>query len=855
MKKQLFFYIFVALSQFLFSQREIEVNYVNTPLDQVIKNVEKEFQITISYNARITEKKIINLTQTSIGLSALLKEIEQQTSLLFSQVDLYDYILQKIIPTNDGRLCGTIYNARSRLPLGNVSIYQPSTKRGTTSDEKGKLTLPYISLEEPVEIRLLGFTAIRINPKSFTVNDCPAFFLEEDTFDLDEILVKDYLFSGFYKNKDGSIKTKPKEMQLLNGVTSSDVLRNLQFLSGIQSPDETATGLNIRGGTPDQKLILWAGIKLYRSDHLFGMVSSLNPNVIEDVKVYKNASLARYSNHISGVIDIRSESKIPEKTTVGFGTNMLYSDVFVKTPIQKDLALIVSARKSITDYFETVTFENIIDQVFQNSEITTNNAVLGEFLTNSTREFDFYDFSAKVISKLGDKGELSFSSLYSENKFDLNEEFADIQRNTQERIDVLNNGFGLNWKQQWSDRFSTESSVQLSHYNFEYSGGENLDNFQLFVLSRTNRVNDLTFNFQTNYILSDTHKFINGYSFTNNEIELGLNIFDTTQTQFTKNNTHAIFNEYHYNDDQWNVILGNRMNYFSNTETWAFEPRLRVSKAINSNMSINLGAERQFQPLSQVVEFDANRFGSQNRTWVLADNDLVEVLESSQISLGGNYRKNKWYVSAEGYFKKIHNLTSLSTGLDANFNGYFNGSSTIFGVDVLAKKQYDNFTTLISYSFANNDLQFDELNNGLEFPSDIDVRHNFTFVQAARFEDFELSLSWKFRTATPFTPSTGLTPDPVDPFAVVVDFGALNSERLTNYHRMDFSGKYKFKLFKENNNDVVVGISILNLYNRRNLLNRTYRIIENAFDGSLELREIDRISLARTPNLFFRLEF
>ena len=854
MKKQLFFYIFLTLSQFLFSQREIEVNYVNAPLDQVIKNVEKEFQITISYNARITEKKLINLSKQSISLSALLKEIERQTSLLFSQIDLYDYILQNIIPTNDGRLCGTIYNARSRLPLGNVSIYQPSTKRGTTSNEKGKFTLPYISLEEPLEIRLLGFTTIRINPKNFTANDCPTFFLEESAFDLDEILVKDFLFSGFYKNKDGSIKTKPKEMQLLNGVTSSDVLRNLQFLSGIQSPDETATGLSIRGGTPDQNLILWDGIKLYRSDHLFGMISSLNPNVIEDVKVYKNASLARYSNHISGVIDIRSESKIPEKTTVGFGTNMLYSDVFVKTPVNEDVALIVSARKSITDYVQTVTFDNIIDQVFQNSEITANNAVLGEFLTNSTREFNFYDLSAKVIAKLGDKGELSFSSLYSENQFDLDEEFAAIQRNTTESINLLNNGFGLNWKQQWSDRFSTESSVQLSHYKFDYAGGEGLNNLPLFVLSRINNVDDLTFNFQTNYKLNDTHQFINGYSFTNNEIEVGLNVFDTMQTQFTKNNTYAIFNEYHYSDDQWNVILGNRVNYFSNTSTWAFEPRLRVSKVITSDVSINLAAEKQYQPVSQVVEFDANRFGAQNRTWVLADEDLVEVLESTQISIGGNYRKNKWYVSAEGYYKKIHNLTSLSTGLDENFNGYFNGSSTIFGVDLLAKKQYDNFTSLISYSFAKNDLQFDELNNGQEFPSDIDIRHNFTFVQAARFENFELSLTWKFRTATPFTPSSGLTPNTINAFSDV-EFEALNSERLTDYHRMDFSGKYKFKLFQKNNNDALVGISILNLYNRRNLLNRTYRVIENASDGSLELREIDRLSLARTPNLFFRLQF
>ena len=855
MKSRLLLFSLLLLSQFVFCQQKMTTNYQKTPLDEVLRDVEKVFAIVISYNSKITENKTVDLVQSSLSLSEITIEIEKQTGLFFSQIDKDNYILSDVIAKNNGSICGVVYDAESKQPLENVSIIQLKTQRGTVTDEHGKFNLSNIPLQNLVQIQLLGYDSKQMIAKELSGENCRSIYLSETVFHLDEILIKDYLFSGFYKNKDGSIRTKPKEMQLLPGVTESDVMRSLQYISGIQSPDETATGLNVRGGTPDQNLILWDGIKIYRTDHLFGMISSLNPNVIEDVKVYKNASLARYSNHISGVIDIQSSTTIPAEVNAGFGTNMLFSDAFVKTPVGDNTALILSARKSLTDVVQTIAFDNIVAQVFQNSEIGTNNLEFSQFLSDTERKFNFYDFSAKVISKLGDDGELSVSSLLSQNIFDINDECQDIQRVTHEGIDILNAGVGLQWKQRWSPKFSTQTAFNYSHYDFKYEGNQTFFGTDAQFLLRTNKVNDITFQFQTEYQMANRQKWVNGYQFIYNKIDIGVGFtgfFDILRSQ---NNTHAVFSEYHYNHEKWNALLGVRANYFSVSSEFAFEPRFHISYSLNDSFSLQVGAEKQFQPLSQIVEFDISQFGSENRTWLLADDEFSFILESSQYSFGGSFHKNEWYLSMETYVKNIQNISSFFNDIDADAGDFFTGDSRVLGLDLLAKKRYYNYTSLLSYSLSKNDFFFDDLNNGASFPSTIDVRHNLAFVQTARINDFELSLAWKFRTSTPFTPANGLVIDPDDPFSPTIDFGELNSGRLPSYHRMDFSGKYHFKLFNSDENNAVIGLSLLNIYNRRNILNRSYRLIENPIDGSGELRELNRFSLERTPNVFFRLSF
>ncbi|WP_420571480.1 TonB-dependent receptor plug domain-containing protein [Kordia sp.] len=685
--------------------------------------------------------------------------------------------------------------------------------------------------------------------------------LKERTIDLDKVIISNYLTTGFSKNVDGAIEAIPKDFQTLPGFVEPDVLQSVQLIPGIQSPDETSTGLNIRGGTPDQNLILWDGIKMYQYDHFFGMISSFNPYVIEDVKIYKNAAAARYGNHISGVIDIQSHSKIPKKTVVGLGANMIYVDAFVQQPIGEKVAVIASFRRSYSDAFETVTFDEFSEQIFQNTKITDNNETFSDVLSLTNNTFYFIDFTAKIIAELSEKSQLSVSAILSKNELDFVSKFNEINRRTDDDLLINNRGIGISWEHTWTKKLTTALNVTTTQYDFEYLGEELLSNLFDYETIKKNKVSEIGLHFQSEYQLNKKHRFIGGYELTLNKLDYTIGrqsdvIFDPDfliSSEDSKNTIHAIFGEHQLKLNDWTIFSGIRASYATTLQSFFFEPRIHVAKKLSDEFNASFSAERQYQFVSQITEFETQDFGLENQVWVSADDTTIPVLQSEQIGIGTTYQYDSWNVDVEAYYKKISNLTSLTRGFDVEDSAISIGNSTIIGLDVLAKKRFYNFTSLVSYALTRNEFQFDNLNNTNLFPGNFDIRHYLSFVQSAKFGNLELSLGWRYRTSRPYTLATGLEGDNAD--TVTIQYGERNGERLNPYHRLDFSAKYELKPFKSKDLKASFGISLLNIYNQKNILNRNYRVIVNTQSAEFQLRTIDKISLGRTPNFMVRLEF
>ncbi|MGH1385356.1 TonB-dependent receptor plug domain-containing protein [Kordia sp.] len=681
------------------------------------------------------------------------------------------------------------------------------------------------------------------------------------TIDLDEVLISEYLTTGFSKNIDGAIEAIPKDFQTLPGFVEPDVLQSVQLIPGIQSPDETSTGLNIRGGTPDQNLILWDGIKMYQYDHFFGMISSFNPYLIENVKIYKNAASARYGNHISGVIDIESHSKIPKKTIVGLGANMIYVDAFVQQPIGKKVAVIASMRRSYSDAFETVTFDEFSEQIFQNTKITDNTGTFSDVLSQTNNSFYFIDFTAKVIADLSKNSQLSISSIVSKNELDFVSQFDEINQRTDDDLSINNVGVGISWKQTWDTNLTTEFNLTTSQYDFDYLGEELLSSLFDYENIKENSISEIGVHTQATYTLNKENRFIGGYELVANKLDYKIGrqsdvVFDPdflVTSENSKNTIHAIFGEHHWKKNDWTIFTGIRGSYATELNDFFFEPRIHISKKLNEQFTATFSAERQHQFISQIIEFETQSFGLENQVWVAADDTSIPVLRSEQMSLGGNFQYDSWSVDAEAYYKKINNLTSLTRGFDIEITGLSIGKSTITGLDVLVKKRFYNFTSLVSYALTRNEFQFDNLNNTNPFEGNFDIRHYLSFVQSAKFGNLELSLGWRYRTSRPYTLATGLAGDNAD--NITIQYSDRNGERLSPYHRLDFSAKYELKPFKNNDLKASFGVSLLNVYNQKNILNRNYRVILNTQNAEFQLRTIDKISLGRTPNFMVRLEF
>ncbi|MGK0414831.1 MAG: hypothetical protein ACJA1B_003060, partial [Polaribacter sp.] len=203
-----------------------------------------------------------------------------------------------------------------------------------------------------------------INNRYIVVTAKDDFTFLNETTELSEVLINSYLAKGITKDKNAAFKIKPKELEILPGLIEADVLESLLELPGVISPNETATGLNVRGGTPDQNQIIWDGITIYHSGHFFGMVSNFNPNITNDVVFLNKGVNPKYGERISSVINISTKNTIAKNVNIGAGFNGISADIFAEAPIIKNkLSVLVSFRKTYHKLFETSSFEKIEEKV------------------------------------------------------------------------------------------------------------------------------------------------------------------------------------------------------------------------------------------------------------------------------------------------------------------------------------------------------------------------------------------------------------------------------------------------------------------------------------------------------------
>ncbi len=857
--KSLLFCLFI--SGYIVAQEKTTISFKDKPLDEVLFELENVFNIKFSYNAQLVKGKTITLPETKLDVTILLNKLFKQSSIVYTKTNDRHYIITSE-KDHIGKICGYLQNYKDAAPIQNASIVNKTTSQVVTSHKSGYFEIEYSATTNKIEVQLLGYQKKRLNISKLknTIN-CGKIPLKESFITLKEVVVTDYLTTGVFKNDDGSIKTLPGQLQILPGLIEPDILQSLQLIPGIQTADESSTALNIRRGTPDQNLILWDGIKMYHYGHFFGMLSSFNPYIINNVKLFKSGMNSKYGNAISGVVDIKSDSNIPKKLNGGVGFNMIYGDFFLKAPITKEIAIMTSARRSYTDIIQTSTFNQFSEHIFQNTKIKGDNQIFNEDLSKTNNTYYFTDFTIKTLFKPKEGDLFSVSSTFSKNKLLFLSQFDQIDQNTLDKLNIENKGVSFNWQKQWTPKLSHSFNTFYSNYDFDYLGEELISVIFDYQVIKKNKIKELGASFQLDYTLDSNQSYNFGYEISNTNLSYTIGnvsdvIFENNfelRSNSSKNTNHSLFSTYQFSKKKWNINTGVRVNYFSNVNRLVFEPRLNTKLRVSPFLSLKLTAHQLYQNINQIIELETQNLGLENQVWVLANDDTIPVLKSHQIDLGITYRKNDWYFDIEAFYKEINGITSVTRGFNQQVGGFAMGKNNTYGIDVLLKKKIRAYSNWISYSLSSTKSTFDNFNAGESFPGNFDIRHYLNWVQSFTINNLEFSLGWKYRTSIPYTPAYRLLGNQAD--NLQIDYGKINSERLKNYHRMDFSATYKFNVHKEKTIKGKVGVSLLNLYNQKNILNRSYRIFINTNRAQYELKEIDKASLGITPNLVFRLEF
>lgn len=817
-------------------------------IKDLLKKLERSSDIRFSYEENLLGDITVQVTRSQLeDLSILIPYLQASLGLRFEQVNEVYYIIRPFGTGDRIDICGLVQDEKGQAIPG-VLINGDETEYSAVSDQDGYFTIKNVPFSMSFSLRHLGFNLRRSSAQELLDPSCNRLTLIESVGFLETLTVKDYLAVGIMK-ENNQVKIYPSEIKILPGHTEPDLMQSIQLSPGVNSPFETASGIHVRGGSPDQNLVLWNGIRTYNQGHFFGMLSAFNPYTTDEVTFIKSGTNAQYGERVSSVIDIRTTEKVPEKITGGLGFNLLHTDGNIHVPIFKDkLSVQLSGRRSYNDLIETPTYNSYAERVFQNTKIAENASN-----QQANNQFFFHDFNTNVNYHTGSGYSLRFSSLFDNNSL----QFVTSNDSTGERftdqLNTKNEGYNFTLKKQDKRPLSFLLSGQYSKYLLSYAFNSLVDD-TLDIATKKNFIHDYGLHFNSRYAFENNHSIQLGYEYSYKQIRYAFEqesptyslVLDAADNHL---NTHSLYAEYQLDYGQNSYLqFGTRLNYYQELDKYYAEPRLYIEQQVVNRWFITASGEYRTQAVSQIRESVISDLSLENKVWTLASTDGFPLTTSYQVSAGTIFDKHNFYAEAEAYYRDISGITTLTFGfLNPIGNDFSVGSSSIKGFDLFIKKQFTGYKTWLSYSYIYSLNEFTGLNENKPFPGNWNIEHTVKWSHFYSLDKVQFSLGWLWHTGKAYTE---VVEETGQQGPVIVAFDGINTQKLPVYHRLDASVVYDLQHKSNDRIKYRVGLSVLNIYNRQNQLNREYRTTP-----SLENRLIETniYALGITPNLVFRM--
>jgi len=740
-------------------------------------------------------------------------------------------------------LSGYVKDALTGEALIGVSIYVEKESKGATTNVYGFYSISLKSGEYEVKYSYVGYADI-LKTIQFKDHVRLNIDLNKSQDLLDEVVIdakqSDENTTGTQMGQIELSIDKIKTIPAFMGEV--DILKTIQFLPGVSSGGEGNTGFYVRGGGPDQNLILLDEATVYNASHLFGFFSVFNADAIKNVKLIKGGMPSNYGGRLSSVLDITMKDGNYKSFQADGGIGLIASRLTLQGPIKEDTAsFILSGRRTYID-------------------------VLAKPLISDTSAFKgsgyyFYDLTAKLNWRLSDKDRLYLSGYFGRDVFTFNNKDLDFNFN----IPWGNATASLRWNHLFSDKLFVNTTAVFTDYNFAFEGGSSDFNFKL-----TSGVRDGNLKQDYTYYHSSLHNIKFGWNYTlhrfiptsteasSNDVE-----FDTGEKVKIWGNEAAI-----YLLDDWSVNerlkvnfgmrlsmyqhIGPFTRYFNNENTgttdstinyssgkpiktyFGPEPRLSARYLFPDNSSFKLGIAHNYQYIHLA---SISSVSLPTDLW-FPSTELVKPQIGTQYSMGyfKNFFNNKYEASVELYYKDLNNLIEYKENsfpednLKNNVDNQLTfGRGYSYGVEFFLKKRLGDFNGWIGYTWSKTMRQFDEIDNGVEFPAKYDRRNDLSVVLQYQINE-RVNIGGVFVYATGNSLSL---PErrwvSAEENRIITVWSKRNAFRLDAYHRADISITIDAKPYKEvkniETNNLVRkkkkvisswNISVYNVYNRAN---------------------------------------
>lgn len=746
-------------------------------------------------------------------------------------------------------ISGYIKEKGSGELLPGVSVYIKGAKIGTQSNNYGFYSLS-VSHAEKLSI---VFSFVGYQPQSIELTLQPKNELNIDlqpvSQDLDEVRVVANAPEQQKVSEQVQMSQISLPIQQIRDIPAflgeKDVLKVLQLMPGVQKGAEGNAGIYVRGGGPDQNLLILDDAPVYNAYHLFGFFSVFNGDALKSVELTKGGFPARFGGRLSSVIEMQMKEGNKEQYHVEGGIGIIGARLVAEGPISKNQksSFLVSARRTYLD---------ILTQPFIPKE-------------SKGSRYYFYDFNAKLNYDFGQKNRLFLSGYFGQDRL-----FArDFQEKSslEAAIEWGNTTATVRWNHLYNERLFSNLSLIYSNYNFQTANQQSnisIAGFNNFSLYYSSGIRDIGIKVDFDFIPSPTHTIkwgglLTQHRFTPSAIELQDDVasrYKDAVENIDAAETGIYFEDTYRPIQNLRINLGLRHSSFSTPkQTYQnFEPRIALAWTLPKDWAI----KSSYAVMNQYIHLVSNSGASLPTDLWVPSTDLIHPQNSKQIALGmaKDFTEKQFAITLEGFYKTMQNIVALKEGSSFILNGNLDrftrskaqerpweenitaGKGHSYGAEFLLQKKSGKFSGWVGYTLSWIIHQFDELNFGKEFYPKYDRRHDLSLVGIYHINPkVTLSATWVYGTGNVFTipVSTyqtyshipGLSDVGISQYynssREIPDYVERNNFRAIPYHRFDIGVQFHKKMKKGHLRTWEFGF--YNLYNRKNAYFYTFKSV------------------------------
>ena len=573
----------------------------------------------------------------------------------------------------------------------------------------------------------------------------------------------------------------------------ADIFRALQMLPGVLTSSQISSGLYIRGGSPDQNLILLDGMTVYNPTHLFGFISAFNNDAIKDVELLKGGFPAQYGGRMSAVLNVTQKDGNRDRIEGLVGVGLISSRASFQGPLFNG-SWFIGGRRT---YLEVV------------------KALIPDDPDQPLPDFNFYDVNAKITQNFGDNDKVSLSGFLTRDILTFQQPGLDFD------VGIGNRATSLNWTHIFGDDLFFNATASASRYDNGFGG-----NNSGFIFEIENSITDYSLKTNFEWFYNDKVTFKAGYEGT---------IYNFSYDQRTGPEGEELVEDQRFNLDVWdnihsayvqgNILLtedlsvqaGLRGNYWSLSETTTFDPRLAARLQVTEDIALKAswGIFHQYLRLASAPDFTFFD------TWLPTDNSVPAGRSNHYILAVETYPFEGYTFNVDLYYKTLGNINELrnnQTGADNVADVFYIGDGESYGAEFFFQKQVGKLTGWIGYGLGWVFATFDSVNFGNTFRPKYDRRHDIKVNALYKLnEHWEFGASFMFQSGQSYTGATSTTGGRLPGWQngiVMVNPSQRWGLRLPNSHQLNLNVNYNtyvwdlpFRVF----------LDVYNVYSRRDI--------------------------------------